>query len=104
LSEISIKGLLEAWQKRINQPREGIHISDIVGSCLRQKCFKRVSDTPQPMDQRQIKSFHVGIEQHRLVQELLNPEEWDVEREFIFSDGRISIIAHPNTQVYWYDR
>jgi hypothetical protein len=97
LSEISIKEfLLDAWQKRISEKREGIHVSDLVGSCLRQKCFSKISDSPQPIDERTIKAFHVGIETHRLIQELLGSEEWDVEKEFIFKDGGINIIAHPD--------
>jgi hypothetical protein len=71
--------------------RVGIHVSDLLG-CKRASCLHPDEDV---IGERQIAFFYNGIERHRLIQELLG-EDWQCEKEFVFKDGGISIISHPD--------
>jgi len=84
--------LLTGWQRRqLEHPRQGLHVSDLIG-CRRQKCFSHLDPNPQQPSDKQIRNFMGGEWKHRALQELLGMEEFSCEEEIIWND----IIAHPD--------
>jgi CRISPR/Cas system-associated exonuclease Cas4 (RecB family) len=91
---LSVKNILiDGWQRR-QRKRVGIHVSDLLG-CRRKVCFNRLFPDEETLSDRQIAFFHNGVEKHQELQAILG-EDWNCEKEFIFKDGGLSIVAHPD--------
>lgn len=88
--------LLEAWSRRLSEPRTGIHVSDLQ-LCLRRTAFQRLDRNPPTADLKKIKYFHQGIMKHQLLQDLLGKEEFEIEKEIVYTcKNGLKIIAHPD--------
>ncbi len=88
--------LLESWSRRLAEPRQGIHVSDTM-LCLRRTAFQRLDRNPPTTDLKKIKYFHQGIMKHQLLQDLLGKEEFEIEKEIVYTcKNGLKIIAHPD--------
>jgi len=83
--------LREGWTKK---EVKRIHVSDLL-YCKRQKCFERIDDNPNPIDNKKLIYFFGGQSLHRGIAEILG-DEFEYEKEIVWTRGRMRIIAHPD--------
>jgi hypothetical protein len=83
--------LIEQLNARYNQPRQGIHVSDLV-FCPRLSVFRKIS--PKPYDEKQVVFFAIGKVVHDLLESLLGGQTevkyvWEEIEAHIDSDADV---------------
>jgi hypothetical protein len=86
--------LLKGWQRRLSEKRTDIHVSDLI-LCRRKVAFERLNTEPPIVSEKKIKYFHGGIRKHQLLQELLGEDEFEIEKEIVWTSPKgIQIVGH----------
>jgi hypothetical protein len=92
------KRIFTAWEKsHTKRTRTDLHVSDL-STCLRQSCFRKMDENPEPFDEKTTKALLVGEATHRHIQALLGTEEFYHEKEVIWTSPKtgIRLVAHPD--------